>query len=269
MPDDILLRFVHLTDTHINPNPAYNVPEAVVRPSPAAIELVRRVNALPFQPDFILHTGDVVYDPDEAAYVSAREILSTLKAPVYYLAGNHDRGAWLQSLLLQRAEVLDPFDYEFEVNGVQVVCVDSNRPNDDPNMPQGVVSEAQLAWLRGVCRPDDPRPLIVAVHHNVLPTGTWFWDTFMRLKQGEAFHAALLPARDRLRGVFSGHVHHGTDTLRDGILYVTAPSSWYQLANHPLQQGVVADLDSHPGFNVVSITRSQTYIQRYRYPYPL
>lgn len=263
------MRFVHITDTHINPDPAYNVPEAVIRPTPAAIELVKRVNALPFQPDFILHTGDVVYDPDENAYVSAREILAPLKAPVYYLPGNHDQAAGLQRVLLGRSEALDPFDYEFEVNGVQVVCVDSNRPVDDPSLPQGLVSEAQLAWLRQVCRPDDPRPLVVAVHHNVLPTGTWFWDTFMRLKNGEAFHAALLPARDRVRGVFSGHVHQGTDTVRDGILYVTAPSSWYQLANHPQQQGVVADMDASPGFNIVTVTQTQTYIQRYRYPYPV
>jgi Icc protein len=269
MPHDVLLRFVHITDTHINPDPTYNVAEAIVRPTPAALELVKRVNALPFQPDFILHTGDVVYDPDDAAYVSARDILSALKAPVYYLAGNHDHGAGLQRVLLGRPEAHDPFDYEFEVNGVQVVCVDSNRPNDDPRLPQGVVSEAQLAWLRGVCRPDDPRPLVVAVHHNVLPVGTWFWDTFMRLKNGEDFHAALLPARHRVRGVFSGHVHQGTDTLRDGILYVTAPSSWYQLANHPQQNAVGADFDAQPGFNVVIVAPDQTYIRRYRYPYPM
>ena len=162
------------------------------------------------------------------------------------------------------AEARDPFDYEFEVNGVQIVCLDSNRP---ARYAGGSVSDAQLDWLRAVCSASDPRPLVVAVHHNVLPMGSPFWDTFMRMNNGEAFHQALLLVRDRLRGVFFGHVHQNTSTVRDGILYSSVLSSWYQLHTYPGLAAIVSDR-ADPGFAVVTLTRTQTFIRYYRFDKP-
>ena len=118
-------------------------------PMIGAKALVHQINTLPFTPDFVLHTGDVAYDPDETAYPAAKEILSAIEYPVYYLAGNHDDSAALQRIMLGESEIKTPFDYEFEVNGVQIVCVDSNRP---AKPPRGRVSEEQLAWLEGFAR---------------------------------------------------------------------------------------------------------------------
>ena len=87
----------------------------------------------------------------------------------------------------------------------------------------------------------------------------------MRMENGEDFHRALLPARDRLRGVFFGHVHQNTDTLRDGILYVSTTSSWTQIFNYPGQIETENERAALPGFSVVTITREQTYIRRHRY----
>jgi Icc protein len=261
MPET-LLRFVHITDTHISPDPDYNLDGAPHAPLIGAKALVDQLNSLPFTPDFVLHTGDVAYDPDPAAYPAAREILSQINAPCYYLAGNHDDSAALQRILLGHSDPKTPFDYEFEVNGVQIVCVDSNRPVEQP---RGRVSDEQLAWLEGICRARDSRPLIVAVHHNALPMGTPWWDDFMRMVNGEAFHQALLPARERIRGVFFGHVHQSTETLRDGILHVSAPSSWTQILNNPTQVKTEYDPFGVPGFSVVTITREQTYIRRHTF----
>jgi len=81
---ETILRFVHITDTHLSPETEYGRHHhgAAHSAREGAIALVETVNALPFQPDFILHTGDVVYDPDPAAYGVAKSILSRLKAPV-------------------------------------------------------------------------------------------------------------------------------------------------------------------------------------------
>ena len=78
-PSDVVLSFVHLSDTHINPNPAYNIPEADYTPVEGARALVAQINALPFAPDFVLHTGDIAYNPDPDAYDLAREILGLLR----------------------------------------------------------------------------------------------------------------------------------------------------------------------------------------------
>ena len=51
---ETLLRFVHISDTHFNPDPEYIKSYAQYTPLPGAQALVEAVNALPFQPDFIL-----------------------------------------------------------------------------------------------------------------------------------------------------------------------------------------------------------------------
>ena len=66
-----LLRVVHISDTHIHPDANYRHYNA---PSPLTCvsALVDAVNALPFQPDFILHSGDIVYNPDPEAYAATK-----------------------------------------------------------------------------------------------------------------------------------------------------------------------------------------------------
>jgi 3',5'-cyclic AMP phosphodiesterase CpdA len=261
---DILLRFVHISDTHISHDPAY-ISGQRQHPTPAARALVEQVNAVPFTPDFVLHTGDVAYDPQEPAYALARDILGGIRWPVYYLAGNHDDARMLQRVFLARDTVQPEWYYTFECGGVQIVCLDSTGPAPEPS---GTVSEAQLNWLRAITEADDPRPLVVAVHHNTLQTGVPWLDTFMRMANGDALHAALLPARDRLRGVFYGHIHQNNQTTRDGILYSSVLSSWYQIQSWPEQTDTVLETDAEPGFNVVTITTSGLHIRHHRYSLP-
>lgn len=257
----ILLRFVHISDTHISHDPNY-VSDRGVHPTRNAEALVAQINNLPFKPDFVLHTGDVIYNPDEAAYEKARTVLGQIRYPVHYLAGNHDSSEMLQRVFLQRDTVQPAYHYQFEVNGVQVVCLDSTGPATPPS---GTVIDDQLAWLRSITESDDPRPLVVAVHHNTLETGVPWLDTFMRMANGDALHAALLPARHRIRGVFYGHIHQNSQTLRDGILYSSVLGSWYQIHSWPGQTETTLEPDAEPGFNIVTISTDQTHIRNHRY----
>lgn len=262
-PPDSTLVFIHISDTHISHDPAYQLPQAPHTPAAGARALVEAVNAVPFTPDFVLHTGDVAYDPVPDAYHTARDILREIRWPTYYLNGNHDDAAALQRMMLGREAVTAPLDYEFEAKGVQLVVVDSNGP---AVAPAGSVTEPQLERLRRIAAdPDDRRPLVVATHHNVLPNGSPWWDTFMGMTNGEAFHAALLPARHRLRGVLHGHTHQETTTIRDGILYCGIASSWYQLMAWPGQVAIVGDRETPAGFNVVVVTPEQMFIRRHHF----
>ncbi len=225
--------------------------------------MIDLINDLPFHVDFVLHTGDVVFDPHPEPYEAAKTLFSRLKYPIYYLNGNHDHRDYLQKILLGKAEAANPFDYEFEVNGVQIVCVDSNGPEAVP--PSGHVTDAQLTWLQGICSAADPRPLVIATHHNMLPTGIPWLDNYMRTANGEQFHQAILPARARLRGVFFGHVHQNLDIYQDGILYCSTLSSWTQLMAYPGMDDTIRDETAQPGFSLVHITAQQTFIRRYRF----
>lgn len=257
---DILLHFVHISDTHISHDPSYQQAELQRSPLPTAEALVEKLNNLPFEPAFVLHTGDVVYNPDEEAYEYAREILGRIRWPVHYVPGNHDSAEMLQRVFLQRSEIQPTWHYSFEVNGVQVIGLDSTGPAEPPS---GTISEEQLSWLRGITESGDSHPLVIGVHHNTLAVGTPWLDSFARMANGNELHDALLPARHRIRGVFFGHIHQNTQTLRDGILYSSALSSWYQLMAWPGQTDPSVDTAAQPGFSVVTITADQTYIRHH------
>ncbi|MEZ4667108.1 MAG: metallophosphoesterase [Anaerolineae bacterium] len=256
-----LLTFVQISDTHISPDPEYGKNHSAYGTQTSARALVKAVNALDFPIDFVLHTGDVVYDPVAEAYQTAKDILGELRFPTYYLAGNHDHPLELQRQLLGSDKPQSSFHYTFEINGVQIICLDSNGPAEPP---RGNIIPEQLTWLDSLCSADDNRPLVVAVHHHALPVGSPWLDDYMRTINGETLHTVLQKSRHRLRGVFFGHVHQNIQMLKDGILYTSALSSWCQFHSWPGLADTVDDT-GEPGFNVISLTRDQTFIRRWQF----
>src|SRR5437762_11867956 len=81
-----IMRFIHITDTHVGPTATYGLPGKPALPTLEA--LVDTINNLPFKPDFVLHNGDVTDDASEAAYRLVKPILAKLKYPIYYVIGN-------------------------------------------------------------------------------------------------------------------------------------------------------------------------------------
>src|SRR5438132_9640844 len=117
------MRFVHITDTHVGPTPDYRLHGFPGLPTLEA--LVERVNNLPFKPDFILHTGDVTDDGSEASYALAKPVLENLKAPVYYVVGNHDSPPPMLKVLLGVTASGQRYDYYTEIDGIGLAVFDT------------------------------------------------------------------------------------------------------------------------------------------------
>jgi 3',5'-cyclic AMP phosphodiesterase CpdA len=275
MPN-ILLQFVQLSDTHFlmpGVRPNYDDVEKeldlyskqiLALPydgAQAAEAAVREINNLPFHVDFVLHTGDVGNDltkPEEYAFM--RDLFAKIKYPTYYLPGNHDDVGMIQTVL-QGRDPAPPFDFEFEQNGVQIVCLDSNGTTPPHS---GWLDEGQLEWLEKICMAEDDRPLVIALHHHPIPIEVPWLDE-LALLNGEAMHKILLKAKHRIRGVFYGHIHHAVDIVRDGILYSAAPSANFQFLGWPGYEMAALDVGGLCGFNVVTITSEATFVRRYMY----
>ncbi len=265
------MRFVHVSDTHVAADPAF----AHYGHAPLAdlAALVDAVNALTFPVDFVLHSGDVVEDRSEEAYRRAREELCRLRFPVRYLAGNHDDADVLQRVLLGRSAVLPRMDDELEAGGIRVALLDSRGPRD----PEGTLTDGQLGALEALCSPQGP-PLVIALHHPPVPLDTHWLDvgwthgdgrqSNMLLDRGKEFARAIAPARERIRGVFFGHVHRAFHVLKDGILYASAPSAFGQLLTWPDQRQPQPAPWEPGGFSVVTVTPGQTTIRQHALPRP-
>lgn len=256
-----MLRFIHISDTHVGTDPSFRLYER--NTIDALKQLIHYINErLPFKPDFILHTGDVTNSYDDAAMQLAAQTLSELQYPVYYVVGNHDRrGAMREHLLLQpRSE--DRLFYDFRLNDYHFIVLDTIGSPD----PQGYVSQEQLEWLAERLSNSDARSISLCIHHLALETGVPWYDRNMRIMNDEAFFKVLAPYKDRLRGVFFGHIHRAFTGFREGILCSAAASAFRQIYMYPGATKPDFDFESPGGFAIVMLTHQQTIIRHYTIP---
>lgn len=263
-----MFRFVHISDTHLHHDPHYLENSAKYPAQALATVLIETLRQLPFIPAFVLHTGDVVYQARSEAYSVMRDFAATLPCPVYYTAGNLDDASLMSSLLLNRETTATRLFYEVEINGVQLVCLDSNCYTNAKGQYLGRIDDAQLEWLEHICRRSDERLLIVALHHPALTVGVPWLDQTMSLINGDQFHRVLQSAQHRLRGVFHGHIHQPMEVVRDGILYCCTSSAPYSFEASPTMQPFDLDDNALPGYTVVNVTPQQTFTRRYNLPVP-
>ncbi len=229
--------------------------------------MVDIINTLPMQPDFVVHTGDVVSNPSPEAYALAAKTLGRIQVPVYYVNGNHDTAVDIkQHMRMGPKQDLLPdsnvLTYAFEIKGHRFLTLDGKGP--DEIQPHGILSAEQLEIVQREAQPEGP-PLTVFVHFPTLPLNSNWMDANMPLLNGEAFHQALLPARDRLRGVFYGHVHRSMQTVRDGIVYTAGRSTFSQFTAWPHEELVQADFHERPGYNFVHLLPEQTIVHQHTF----
>lgn len=259
------LTFVHISDTHIYEDDHTVFEWCPQPPTQRARLLVEQITQLPFEIDFVLHTGDVVWDPTAANYEKAKEIFSPLTVPIHYVIGNHDHPRMLQCVLLGDSDVeADDYGYyERMIKGTRLIGLDGNRPDYEG---KATLPDEQLQWLEHTCAKDDA-PLIVAIHHHPFPerTGSGMLDDKMHLTNSKALHTILKNFASRLRGVFHGHIHQSTTVTVDGITYNGSASSSFHLKGDPSVSGIEVDPQGVPEFSVVRIQDGQTFVRRYSF----
>src|SRR5574341_734493 len=140
-----MLRFIHISDTHIGADPTFTLYQA--SPLNQLKVLVSHLNRLPFAPDFVLHTGDVTNDYEDGSMQLAASVLAELKYPIYYVVGNHDGRATMREYLLKQTRSDERLFYDFWREDFHFLVLDTQGEPD----PQGYISNEQLAWLKETC----------------------------------------------------------------------------------------------------------------------
>ncbi|MBN1283841.1 MAG: metallophosphoesterase [Anaerolineae bacterium] len=262
-----LLTYVQISDTHIGPTRDFQLDGSPT--FPYLERLVCIINSLPAQPDFVIHTGDIANEPDAESYRVAASLFSRLRAPVYYLCGNHDRPDMIRQYMAMLLNISDvpagaPLCYAFEVEGEHFLALDTSEPSIDP---RGRLGDDQLERLHAECTPDGP-PLTVFMHHPPFPVNSPWADRNLLLENGEAVHQALLPARERLRGVFFGHLHRSCQFVRDGITYTGASSTTAsQMVWMPWEDFYIDKVNSLPSYNITQYFSDYVHSTQYTFTF--
>ena len=255
-----MLTFLHISDTHICADP----PDSPSRlPNRGVEALSSRVRRLPFEIDFILHSGDVCADPLAENYLCARELLRQFELPMYLLPGNHDSAELLKELVDDGEQMRVLRDDHLQLGGYDLVTVDSNGIGD--THAPSLLAE-QFATFARHMEQTDGRPTIVALHHPLIKTGVEWLDETLRIQNGGPIQDILKRQSHHIVGVFHGHIHQATSSYSDGVLYTCCPSSGSNLAAYPGLRQFEADLDTPGGFNLVVVRENRTFIRRYSLP---
>lgn len=204
--------FVQMTDTHWGYEGPAN-PEA----KNTLQRAVTTVNALEYQPDFIMFTGDLTHATPDAAerqkrMATFKSIVAGLTAKdVRFIPGENDAG--LDDGATYKAN-FGPSHYSFDHKGVHFVALDNVS---DPN---GLIGEAQLAWLRDdLAKQDKAQPIVVFAHRPLFDLyPAWDWAT----KDGAKAIDILTPYQHVT--VFFGHIHQEHHQLTGNIAHYAATS---------------------------------------------
>ena len=209
--------FVQLSDTHIGFNkPANPDVAATLR------RAIERINGLPHQPDFVLHTGDITHLSKPAEFDAAAQLLGGLKATeLHTVPGEHDVADATVSEYFARFGKASGNRgyYSFDHDGVHLiglVNVLSFRPGG-----LGTLGAEQLAWLAADLKGRSASTPIVVFAHMPLWSiyEPWGWGT------GDGEEALALLRRFGSVTILNGHIHQIVQKVEGNITFHTARST--------------------------------------------
>lgn len=214
------LSFVQISDTHIGFHKPAN--EHVTDTLQKAISAI---NALPVQPAFVVHTGDISHLSKPAEFDQAKQLLSQLKAPLFTLPGEHDtigdRGKAYDAAF-PRKDVQEGLQV-WDQGGIHFVAV--TNVLDFGATGKGELGQAQLDRLtKDLAAQKSDTPIVVFSHiplYDLYPK--WGWAT--------ADSAKLLSLLSRFASVtvLSGHIHQVIQHDEGNIRFHTATATAYPL----------------------------------------
>ena len=183
--------------------------------------VLEAVADLPRAPELFLLTGDLVQDAEAATYQRLRRLLSGLPAPAYCLPGNHDDARLMRELLTDGRRLL--MQTRVSLAGWELLCLNSTIAHN----PCGHLGEEELALLRReLAAIPAERPVLLAMHHSPVRTGSRWLDT-MVVSDAERLFECLEP-HPNVRAILTGHVHQQLDVHRGGIRVLACPSTCFQ-----------------------------------------
>jgi 3',5'-cyclic AMP phosphodiesterase CpdA len=210
------LTFLQISDSHMgfdkpaNPNVKGTLEEAI-----------GRIKALPTQPSFMIHTGDITHLSKVAEFDDAEKIISQAKLDVHYVPGEHDIIDEEVKLYKERYGRGSKGDgwYSFDAGGVHFIGLVNVKNLKAGGM--GSLGEDQLKWLADDLKGKTASTPVVLFAHIPLWVvyETWGWGT----EDGAR-------ALEMLKGfgsvtVLNGHIHQVMQKVEGNVAFHTARST--------------------------------------------
>jgi Icc protein len=205
--------FVQISDSHIGFNkPANTDVTATLQGA------LRRIDAAPGTPDFLIHTGDLTHSSKPAEFDTLDQILAP-RRQVFYVPGEHDTSVDDGKMYLDRYGKGTKGNgwYSFDHKGVHFIGL----VNVVQLEGMGKLGQAQLDWLKqdlhGV---KSSVPIVLFAHiplWAVYPE--WGWGT------SDSEQAFAMLKRFGSVTVLNGHIHQVMQKVEGNVMFHTAMST--------------------------------------------
>ncbi|GEN98179.1 metallophosphoesterase [Novosphingobium sediminis] len=211
--------FLQISDTHIGFAKAAN-------PDPVATlrETVAKIRALPVQPDFLVHTGDISHLARPDQFDLAQQVLGEIGLPIHFVPGEHDLvdGNDPRPYIARFApEAKGNGWYSFDVKGVHFIALVNVVQLG--SMGMGTLGADQLAWLKAdLAGLSSSTPIVVLSHFPLWALyPEWGWGT------EDAATALALLRRFGSVTALNGHVHQVQRKVEGHMSFHAARSTAY------------------------------------------
>ena len=210
--------FVQISDSHIGfSKEGINTDVTVT-----CMQAIARINALPQQPDFILHTGDLTHLSAAEEFDTLDQLLKSAKTPqVFFVPGEHDVTGDNGKLYLERFGKNSKGHgwYSFDHRGVHFVGL--VNVVDIQQNGLGALGSEQLEWLEEDLKGRSTETPIVVFAHIPL------WEVYPQWGWGTKDGARALGYLKRFGSVtvLNGHIHQTMKKVEGGLTFHTAMST--------------------------------------------
>jgi Icc protein len=211
--------FLQISDTHIGFRKAAN-PDVIG----TLKETIAKIRALPAQPDFIVHTGDITHLATPEQFDTARQLLGELNLPIHFIPGEHDIADGTNP-----QPFLDHFGkgtkgngwYSFDAGGVHFIALVNVVSLADKGM--GSLGADQLAWMKDdVASLSASTPVVVLSHFPLWPLfPEWGWGT------ADGAQALALLKRFGSVTALNGHIHQIQQKTEGDMVFHAGRSTAY------------------------------------------
>jgi Icc protein len=207
--------FVQISDSHIGFNKSAN--QDVTGTLKLALD---KINALPAQPEFLLHTGDITHSSKPGEFDTAQQLIKSAKAgETFYVPGEHDIATDDGQMYLERfgKGTQGRGWYSFTHNGVHFIGLNNCQQVD----AMGKLGDDQLNWLKfDLGSLSASTPIVIFAHIPLwMVYPDWGWGT------PDAAEALTYLKRFGSVTVLNGHIHQVVQKVEGNVAFHTATST--------------------------------------------
>ncbi|MCM2562299.1 phosphodiesterase [Lutimaribacter sp. EGI FJ00015] len=215
------LKLVVMSDLHLVPEGEVSNTLDTAARLRAAVDSVNTHHA---DADLCILAGDLADLGEADAYRRLQCIVAPLTVATHLMLGNHDdRPTFLKVMGEDHADENGHVQKVIDIKGHRVILLDSS----EPGLVEGKMCPARLDWLAARLDEALDRPVIVILHHHVLPLSMPV-DSII-LRDGPALVDVLRRHPD-IRQVIAGHVHITTTGVWKGLPFTTLAGGHYNVS---------------------------------------